>query len=77
MTNSAHIEQTLFFETNPATAQYFDGKSDRIFQAPGESSIVEYHEEPGASYQKVEDCKILKQVAKVRLNPVQRVTLCS
>lgn len=43
MKTSSYLEQTLFFEQSPTTDQYFEDRSDQLFELPGGTSFVKVH----------------------------------
>ena len=45
MKTSPYLEQTLFYEQNPATDQFYESRSDTLFQDPGKDAFIEIHEQ--------------------------------
>lgn len=47
MQTSDYLEQALFYQTSLATDQFFDSRSEALFQRPGDKSFIEiYHQQP-------------------------------
>ena len=48
MQTSNYIKQALFYQPSHATYQYFESKSEALFQRPGKKSFIEvHHQQPG------------------------------
>ena len=52
MQTSNYLKQTLFYQPSHATEQFFEGKSEALFQFPGKKSFIEVHHQQPRRQQK-------------------------